>query len=613
MGILRPATPGFLVTLAAAVLLAIVSFSVPYFKAIFFLKASLSDQGINGSITFGTLGYCLELPNGTTCTKPRVGYELDINALVGNDLPIQIPQVVVKWITYALVLHIVGLILAAISAFFGLLAHVREFSMTCFSTCISGFAAAVTLVAFIFDLAFFFIAKSRINSVKGGSASMGTAIWMTLAAWLLLFFAGCFFGLGRCCISRRPRDLERRKPSVDDHYAEQVRLDAVKAEADRKARQQRQEVGLPAFQEYEQTKPLTADPDEYIDDGEQVLPYRSNQRTPPAGGAGVGAGMAAYNRTGPSPPAGGHPVGYSQAPAGNRAVDDYYNQRPSQANAYPPQPRRQGSGHTQSSSAYSQSTYHTTSPPPPVPTIPPPPSGTNPANAAYLMPGAYGHSQYSSAASQQEYGHDARGATYQSAASHQQYATDYSAYHPEQPQAFNADTYNATAHMAMPSSTSAFADPYAPNPTYSQPTPSQQPYLATTQQHLTPERSYTLGGDAYDAAGASTAQNPYADDAYYARYSGSSHMPSPYSPLPTPSPSRLDTNVAAAPGPASATSPRGPRTPRSPIQPPQSPSPSHATSHQPQGSHILEPVYEDQPPVYDVATAQPPGQYDTKH
>ena len=76
MGLIRPATPGFLVTLAAAVLLAIVSFSVPYFKSIFFLKASLSNQGINGSVTFGTLGYCVELPNGTTCSKPKVGYEL---------------------------------------------------------------------------------------------------------------------------------------------------------------------------------------------------------------------------------------------------------------------------------------------------------------------------------------------------------------------------------------------------------------------------------------------------------------------------------------------------------------------------------------------------------
>lgn len=73
---MRPATPGFLVTLTATVLLAIVSFSVPWFKSIYFLKASLSVEGINGSMTFGVLGYCLELNNGTTCSKASVGYEV---------------------------------------------------------------------------------------------------------------------------------------------------------------------------------------------------------------------------------------------------------------------------------------------------------------------------------------------------------------------------------------------------------------------------------------------------------------------------------------------------------------------------------------------------------
>ena len=84
-------------------------------------------------------------------------YYPDINSLVGNKLPIEIPTVVVKWITYALVLHIVALALAAGSALFGLLAHVREMSMTCCSTCVSGFAAAIALLAFIFDLVLAFI------------------------------------------------------------------------------------------------------------------------------------------------------------------------------------------------------------------------------------------------------------------------------------------------------------------------------------------------------------------------------------------------------------------------------------------------------------------------
>lgn len=76
MGYLRPATPGFIVTFVATILLIIVSFCVPYLKSVFFLRASISQGGVNGSIIFGTLGYCLELSNGTLCSKPSVGYEL---------------------------------------------------------------------------------------------------------------------------------------------------------------------------------------------------------------------------------------------------------------------------------------------------------------------------------------------------------------------------------------------------------------------------------------------------------------------------------------------------------------------------------------------------------
>jgi hypothetical protein len=73
---MKPATPGFIVTLIATILLAIVSFSVPWFKSVFFLKASLAVQGVDGSITFGVLGFCLQLKNGTSCSKPSIGYQL---------------------------------------------------------------------------------------------------------------------------------------------------------------------------------------------------------------------------------------------------------------------------------------------------------------------------------------------------------------------------------------------------------------------------------------------------------------------------------------------------------------------------------------------------------
>ena len=286
---------------------------------------------------------------------------------MGNRTNISIPQVVVKWITYALVLHIVALVLATISSVFGLLAHVRELSMSCFSSCISGLGAAITLLAFIFDLVFFFLARSRINSVKGGSATIGSAIWLTFAAWLLLLFSGCFYTLGRCCIRRRPRDMARGDggswvpaQSTGPTYEEQMRLDAVKAEADRKARQGKAEIGLPAFAEYDPTQPLTSDAEH---ENTTRVPYRDAQ--------------------------------YAAAPVGTRAVDEYYA---AGNNAYPP--RRQptassgrtqqtGYAHSQQTSGYAPSTYSSPTVAPAVPT------GYQREQQAST---GYGHEQYASTA-----------------------------------------------------------------------------------------------------------------------------------------------------------------------------------------------------------------------
>jgi hypothetical protein len=74
MGCIRPATPGFIATLAATALLAAVSFGVPWIKSVYFLKATV--DGFDGSLTFGTLGYCLDNAGTLTCSKPSVGYEL---------------------------------------------------------------------------------------------------------------------------------------------------------------------------------------------------------------------------------------------------------------------------------------------------------------------------------------------------------------------------------------------------------------------------------------------------------------------------------------------------------------------------------------------------------
>jgi hypothetical protein len=256
-----------------------------------------------------------------------ISSHLDINQLVGNKLPVQIPAVLVKWVTYPLVLHIIALGLAGISALFGLLAHVREMSMTCFSSCISGFAAGVALLAFIFDISLFFIAKSRLDKVQGGSAAMGNAIWFTLAAWVLLFFSGCFYTFGRCCIKNRSggRDQWDNKDSTgppfggNTGYAEQMRLDAVKAEADRKARQRQGEGGLPAFQEYEPLQAKVTDEGVYLDEEAHAMPY-SDQHNARAAAAGSYAH--------PSSPGGYSGGGYVQAPTGTPVNTQYLSTNP---------------------------------------------------------------------------------------------------------------------------------------------------------------------------------------------------------------------------------------------------------------------------------------------
>ncbi|KAF8310862.1 pali-domain-containing protein [Clavulina sp. PMI_390] len=333
MGVLRPATPGFLVTLTATVLLVVVVFCVPYFKSIYFLKASFSESGVNGEITLGTLGYCFTVNNVANCSSPSVGYEFDPNKLLGNDLPIQIPEVAVKWLTYALVLHVVALGFAAVATVFGLLAHVREMSMACCSSCFSGGAAAITLIAFIFDMVFFYVAKGRINKVQGGSATMGTAIWLTLAAWLLLFFAGCFYTAMPGAYGGGGSGNGDR----DDAYNTSLRMAAIKAEAERKAlaASQQREQGLPAFEEYERTPLRQQEEEHYADVGPAAMGAAGAAAIP----ADVRRGPSGYSQGSRQPSEGHYPGGYASGAPGTRAMDNYYNPATSSnpaGSGYPP-------------------------------------------------------------------------------------------------------------------------------------------------------------------------------------------------------------------------------------------------------------------------------------
>ena len=307
---IRPATPGTLLTLVAAILLGLVTISTPIIKSIYFLQATIGGNGPqSGQVArFGTLGYCL----GDTCSSPTLGYSFDPNQLLGIQvIGSRYTSAILKGLTYTLILHPIALAFAVVAVLLGLISHCREFSTNCFGSFVTGIGAFITLVAFGLDLALFIIAKKRIDSINGASASLGMAMWMTLAAWILMFLAGCAFSCGICSRRRRNRvkdshadDAYGARPAAPprDNYGQQMRMDALDAEADRKRRQatldrnNKNRADLPKFAEYETEYevPLKNDYDDgaYANGASRHQPglaYSTNSNLAGAGAAGTAA------------------------------------------------------------------------------------------------------------------------------------------------------------------------------------------------------------------------------------------------------------------------------------------------------------------------------------
>jgi len=205
---------GVVTVAAATILLGIVAFDVPYFKSIFFLRIDLSGNTASLSNTnqttpfvdLGVLGFCTDLKDGKglQCSKAQIGYSLsEASQFINGSLPHILSDgvnVVAGALTKVLVVHLVAFAIAVISTGFALLALFGAPIAECCSSCFSGFSAAATFAVFIFDLAFFYIIKKRVNDEGGaGDAVMGNALWLTLAAWILLFVTPIMFLIGRCC------------------------------------------------------------------------------------------------------------------------------------------------------------------------------------------------------------------------------------------------------------------------------------------------------------------------------------------------------------------------------------------------------------------------------
>ncbi|KAL9934125.1 hypothetical protein V8E36_007207 [Tilletia maclaganii] len=279
--------PGILVLAAASVLLLLATFSTPSIKSIYYLEAIIGGTGSAAGrrLTFGTLGYCSD----SRCSPLKLGYAItDVNQLFGNDvIPDQYASALVKGLTYTLILQPLAAIISLIALAFALLTFCPGCGCgACCGSFFTGLAASVTLLAFCLDLALFVIAKKRINAIDGASATLGNGLWIVAAAWGCLVIGSIMVCVGACCGgcggSGGGSGGHRRKDNfssghqnpyaggapANNNYNNQMRMDALAAERDRKTRQAAYDRGradgqLPQFAEYvtEHEVPLKDDYD----------------------------------------------------------------------------------------------------------------------------------------------------------------------------------------------------------------------------------------------------------------------------------------------------------------------------------------------------------------
>jgi len=170
----------------------LVTVSVPITRTFYFLQVNVAASSTRGNISgsaalsLGVFGYC----TGDACTPTTLGYDLSTSALglgtsqisqiagLSNSV-IKVRDHALKWLsmqglTYVLILHPIAAGLAGLAAILGVIGHIREMAPLCIvsATWIAGLGSTISLLAFIFDIVVFTIAKNRINSTNASNANV---------------------------------------------------------------------------------------------------------------------------------------------------------------------------------------------------------------------------------------------------------------------------------------------------------------------------------------------------------------------------------------------------------------------------------------------------------
>ncbi|WVQ82828.1 hypothetical protein IAT38_004960 [Cryptococcus sp. DSM 104549] len=196
---LGPIHCGSFLLLAATVLLLVSTISAPVIHNISFLNIQSGSQ----KSTFGVFGYCSNIVGSDSCSSKALGY--DIVSVTGQISSHTFANKTLEGLTKALILHPIATGLAFIAFLIALCSDHLGFL---FSAFIALLAFLASLAAMAIDFALFTVIKHEINSNTSARATYSAAIWLTLAATVILFFS-TFVVCFSCCTNRRARRSDR--------------------------------------------------------------------------------------------------------------------------------------------------------------------------------------------------------------------------------------------------------------------------------------------------------------------------------------------------------------------------------------------------------------------
>ncbi|KAJ7219178.1 pali-domain-containing protein [Mycena pura] len=203
----------------AFLLLLLVTLSVPIIKSIFLFRltaagsSGLIDSSASSSVVFGVWGYCtsgvdvsivgIDRNTAAQCSKRHLGYTFD--STVAKALHVNgFENLITKSLTAAIVaLTFVTLLISLFMLRRGANGTSRLPSLL--ALVVGLITAVLTTVVFLIDVILVAVVRSKVHKDTDGLLTLtwGNAVWMTLAAAILLWVANVGSCAGVCGGNRR--------------------------------------------------------------------------------------------------------------------------------------------------------------------------------------------------------------------------------------------------------------------------------------------------------------------------------------------------------------------------------------------------------------------------